>query len=249
MYERRIAVVYNSIHNPFSRRALAARERNRAARARLGVSHINRDWIRWGITWSIEALLTIPLLFFVRASYRARRQRNRLRRGVCPRCTYDLRATPDRCPECGLVLASLDPRPDRRCAARIAFVACTIIFIGSVALWARSYWTTDCLLRVGDTRCDSLYCSRGVFVFTAQTAGNLAGWSYESGDPASFPRSTAESGDARLCGLLGLEYSWISGVTIVPAWVIALLAGVSMGLLAGAMRRGAATKSHDMESG
>ena len=47
------------------------------------------------------AFAPLPIWGAVRA-YRARRRRRPLA-GVCPICGYDLRATPDRCPECGTV--------------------------------------------------------------------------------------------------------------------------------------------------
>ena len=53
--------------------------------------------------WSIcVSLIVLPLAWAVRL-IRAKR-RNRLRMGFCPSCGYDLRATPTRCPECGLLL-------------------------------------------------------------------------------------------------------------------------------------------------
>ena len=48
--------------------------------------------------WS---MLLVPAMPFAFAIARWRRRRSRIRRGLCLVCGYDLRATPDRCPECG----------------------------------------------------------------------------------------------------------------------------------------------------
>lgn len=50
----------------------------------------------WGITL---ILCLLPLLLTVQTV----RRRKLARRGLCRHCGYDLRATPDRCPECGTI--------------------------------------------------------------------------------------------------------------------------------------------------
>lgn len=60
----------------------------------------SRLWIAIGPLWPIPAvMLVIPSLQVVAMIF----QRRRAKKGFCHMCGYDLRATPDRCPECGTV--------------------------------------------------------------------------------------------------------------------------------------------------
>ena len=52
----------------------------------------------WSITATTGVLTTILL-------YRWWRRRSRLRKGLCPQCAYDLRASTERCPECGFQIS------------------------------------------------------------------------------------------------------------------------------------------------
>jgi hypothetical protein len=56
----------------------------------------------WFPYWSLAIVLAILPAIRLQAMVRIR---HRARRGLCPACGYDLRATPGRCPECGAVPA------------------------------------------------------------------------------------------------------------------------------------------------
>jgi hypothetical protein len=53
--------------------------------------------------WFLLMLMALLPVLCLLSRHRARR---RSREGLCPSCGYDLRATPDRCPECGAVALS-----------------------------------------------------------------------------------------------------------------------------------------------
>jgi hypothetical protein len=69
----------------------------------------HRSGLNWEMSapaWGFGVFGLLPLAAWI-DQQRARRRTQRLRRtGCCPACGYDLRASKDRCPECGRPISS-----------------------------------------------------------------------------------------------------------------------------------------------
>ena len=89
----------NWIDSPQSRAAFDAEVQGRANLRRHDARHV---LTRWPLLLLLISL-PLPLLSLGLAVRNHLRDLARQRAGLCPGCGYDLRATPDRCPECGAV--------------------------------------------------------------------------------------------------------------------------------------------------
>ena len=67
-----------------------------AADVVMGSVLVGANSLVWG--YGVAWLCSVP------ARLREHRRRGRLRRGLCSKCKYDLRASKDRCPECGTAI-------------------------------------------------------------------------------------------------------------------------------------------------
>jgi hypothetical protein len=63
--------------------------------------------------WLLVLVFAIPPVWWLR---RCVRERHRLMNELCAKCGYDLRGTPDRCPECGKAAARGDEQMQRSAA-------------------------------------------------------------------------------------------------------------------------------------
>jgi hypothetical protein len=83
----------------------AVRDNDTRLRAHVRLRSVRTNPVSRGVSLGTVALaaavpLAAPAAF---ASRRLLLRRHRLRKKLCPRCGYDLRATPGRCPECGTI--------------------------------------------------------------------------------------------------------------------------------------------------
>jgi hypothetical protein len=174
------------------------------------------------IMLTVIGLLLVALI--VPPRLRTSSLRRRHRRGLCVRCTYDLRATSDRCPECGLV----PPKQIRRFNAFTPLLLATATFCfalsaATVFLWVRSYRTGDCVSHTTGDGTVSLYSTRGTFVLEATAPTFFPQWTYTPNTADDLPSSSAEAGGSVSWKIPGFEYSAEAGILVMRCWVVLLL--------------------------
>jgi hypothetical protein len=79
--------------------------------------HANSLWTVEAPLWLLAAIAAIAPALGLRRYQRARLTAWRVQHRLCVRCGYDMRATPDRCPECAATQPLHDPTTQRTATA------------------------------------------------------------------------------------------------------------------------------------
>lgn len=194
-------------------------------------SRLRQLLAKWNERWTLRLIAGLSLasvLLLVRSAIRSRRRLVRFRAGLCTRCGYDLRASPNRCPECG---ASNPTRYRtggmRRRILKTAGAALFVALLGMIVVWTRSYRIGECLTRTSDYRADSIYSTNGRIEIVVETDPAIQGWSYDQMAPADLPHQASEFVAFTIWRAVGVEMVPTIGWTSISDWLITLLLGVS----------------------
>ncbi|HEX4794035.1 MAG TPA: hypothetical protein VH370_09595 [Humisphaera sp.] len=204
-----------------------------------------RPWLPLGwkprAGWLAVRLGAAAVIFLlVRHLFRSHRRLRRFRSGRCIRCDYDLRATADRCPECGvtpptsLVVAKL-----RRRSCYALSAASLLICLAAAGEWVRSYYVSDCITYTSGPRADTAYSTMGRLVFERPSLQQEVGWSYERDEPAEMVQSARDAGVVADWNILGAQRAAAIGIMVIPMWqivLISLLIGYAFWRLSRAVR-------------
>lgn len=184
------------------------------------------NWDERRTIWLIVALSSAAALALLRRAVWSRRQVARFRAGLCTRCAYDLRASPNRCPECG----TSNPTQyrtggTRRSILKMARAALLVALLGMLFVWARSYRIGECLTRTSAYRADSLYSTSGRIEIVMDTDPAARTWSYDRVAPADLPRNASEFAAFATWRAIGVEHVPALGWTFISDWLIATVLG------------------------
>ncbi|MDB5172173.1 MAG: hypothetical protein JWN51_946 [Phycisphaerales bacterium] len=196
---------------------------------------IRSTWIKS----TLGGAIAFAVVLVAQAFIRGRRSRRWARRGLCPDCGYDLRASTGRCSECGrLISKDVGAGVVLRRLLGIVRAGAIVVCVMMIALWVRSYWAADCVTRTNRQTADALYSTRGALVLGRCNTDASSGWIYEHDKAAAFPRSASETVGLPGWRVLGFEHSPDAGLTIVPFWAATAAAAMVAALCRRANRAG-----------
>ena len=104
-----------------------------------GAGDNNEVGFSFPFTWVIIPLC-LPLIFIIQNGIRRRTNLRRTNSGRCSQCGYDLRASPQRCPECGKFIHSRDSIPCAVLPRRFIFGVSLLVVALSTGVSWRYIW-------------------------------------------------------------------------------------------------------------